>query len=213
MPEILLVDDHSIVRKGLRLLIQDYIPHTNIDEAFDGTSALENIKRKNYDLVMMDINMPGTDSFVTLETILTIRPGLKVLIFSMNSEEVFARRFLKIGAKGYLRKDSNNSEIQNAIEEVLNGKIYVSPELSQKLVAGIRSKKQPDNPFDRLSSREFEIVQHMAQGNSVSEMAKKLNIHTSTVGTYKSRIFEKLQVQNLVELLSLAKAYDLVFPS
>jgi len=213
MPEILLVDDHSIVRKGLRLLIQDYIPQTNIDEAFDGTSALENIKQKNYDLVMMDINMPGTDSFVTLETVLAIRPGLKVLIFSMNSEEVFAKRFLKIGAKGYLRKDSNNSEIQKAIEVVLNGKTYISPELSQKLVAGMRSKSQPENPFDKLSSREFEIVQHMAQGNSVSEMAKKLNIHTSTVGTYKSRIFEKLQVQNLVELLSLAKAYDLIFPS
>ncbi|MGN6299264.1 MAG: response regulator [Ginsengibacter sp.] len=212
MPEILLADDHAIVRKGLRLLIQDYIPHSNIDEACDGSSALEKIKQKNYDLVLMDINMPDTDSFITLETILAIRAELKVLIFSMNSEEVFARRFLRIGAKGYLSKDSSNSEIQKAIEVVLEGKTYISPELSQKLVATIGPKKQPDNPFDKLSSREFEIVQHMAQGNSVSEMAKKLNLHTSTVGTYKGRIFEKLQVQNLVELLHLAKAYDVIFP-
>ena len=213
MPEILLVDDHSIVRKGLKLLIQDFIPHTNIDEAFDGESALQKIKLSNYDLVMMDVNMPNTDSFGTLETILAVKPATKVIMFSMNSEEVFAKRFLKIGARGYLRKDSTNGEIEKAINQVLNNKTYISSELTQKLLTGLKSKKESENPFDALSSREFEIVQHMAKGNSVSEMSKKLNIHTSTVGTYKARIFEKLHIHNLVELLNLAKVHDVILPS
>lgn len=210
MPDILLVDDHSIVRTGLKLLIYDFLPHTNIDEAFDGESALKKIKDKNYDLVVMDVNMPDTDSFATIENILALKPSSKIIMFSMNAEEVYAKRYLKIGAMGYLRKDAPNKEIERAITTVLNNKTYVSPELTQKIISDMQSKKESENPFDKLSAREFEIVQHLAQGESVAEISKKLNVHTSTVGTHKARIFEKLHCHNIIDLTNLAKAHNVV---
>ena len=115
MPDILLVDDHSIVRTGLKLLIQNFLAHITIDEAYDGNSAIEKIKQKKYDLVVMDVNMPNTDSFGTLQTILTFNSSIKIIMFSMNAEEVYARRYLKMGAMGYIRKDAPNSEIEKAI--------------------------------------------------------------------------------------------------
>ena len=213
MPNILLVDDHSIVRTGLKLLIHDFLPHTNIDEANDGNSALEKIKQKNYDLVVMDVNMPNTDSFGTLQTILTINSSIKVIMFSMNAEEVYARRYLKMGAMGYIRKDAPNSEIEKAITSVLNNKSYVSQELTQKMLYDLHSKTESENPFDKLSTREFEIVQHLAQGDSVAEISKKLNVHTSTVGTHKARIFEKLHCHNVIDLTNLAKAHNVTLTS
>ncbi len=210
MPDLLLVDDHSIVRTGLKLLIHDFLPHTTIDEAYDGDSALKKIKEKNYDLVVMDVNMPNTDSFGTLQTILTFNPSVKVIMFSMNAEEVYARRYLKMGAMGYIRKDAPNNEIKKAITTVLNNKTYVSPELAQKMLSDLHSKKDSENPFDKLSTREFEIVQHLVQGDSVAEISKKLNVHTSTVGTHKARIFEKLQCHNIIDITNLAKAHNVI---
>lgn len=213
MPHILIVDDHEIVRTGLKLLLKNFLPHSEVEEANDGNTALEKIKQINYDLVIMDVNMPNTDSFGTLETILSLKPSTKVIMFSMNSEEVYAKRYLKMGAKGYLRKDASYPEIEKAINTILNDKTYISPELTQNLVTGLQSRKDTGNPFDKLSHREFEIVQHISKGESVSEISKQLNIHTSTVGTYKSRIFEKLHIQNLVELINLAKVYNVTLSS
>lgn len=213
MPDILLVDDHSIVRTGLKLLIHDFLPHSNIDEADNGASAIKNIRQKNYDLVVMDVNMPETDSFGTVENILALKPSSKIIMFSMNAEEVYAKRYLKIGAMGYLRKDAPNNEIEKAITTVLNNKTYVSPELTQKILSDMKSKKETENPFDRLSAREFEIVQHLAQGDSVAEISKKLNVHTSTVGTHKARIFEKLHCHNIIDLTNLAKAHNVTITS
>src|SRR5690242_11679704 len=102
MPHFLIVDDHSIVRSGLILLIKDFMSHTEIDEAYDGDSAFEKIKQKNYDLVIMDVNMPNTDSFGILNSILSFKPATKIIIFSMNAEELYAKRYLKMGAMGYL---------------------------------------------------------------------------------------------------------------
>ncbi len=195
------------------MLIHNFLPHTKIDEAHNGDTAIQKIKEKNYDLVVMDVNMPETDSFGTLETILAFKPSTKVIMFSMNAEEVYAKRYLKIGAMGYLRKDAPNSEIENAITTVLNDKTYVSPELTQKFLSDMKSKGKTENPFDRLSTREFEIVQHLAQGESVAEISKKLNVHTSTVGTHKARIFEKLHCHNIIDLTNLAKAHNVILSS
>lgn len=212
MPDILLIDDHSIVRKGLKMLIEDFIAHSNIDEAYDGESALQKIKQADYDLVVMDVNMPHTDSSGTLQTILAMKPGTKILIFSMNSEEVYAKRYLKMGARGYIRKEAPSVEIEKAINTVLNDKVYISPSLTQKLLSDLHTVSEPENPFDKLSSREFEIVQHMAQGESVAEISQKLNLHTSTVGTHKARIFEKLHLHNVIEISNLAKVHNVILP-
>lgn len=210
MPELLLVDDHSIIRTGLRVLIEDFLPHTKIDEAEDGDSAFQKIKDHDYDLVIMDVNMPNTDSSGTLQTILSFKPETKIIMFSMNSEDVYAKRYLKMGAMGYLRKDASNDEIQKAISTVLNNKRYISPQLNEKLLADLHSNNKSQNPFDNLSPREFEIVQHIAHGDSVSEVSNKLNLHTSTVGTHKARILEKLKCNNIIELTDLAKVHNVV---
>lgn len=211
MPEILIVDDHAIIRTGLKLLIQEYFAHFKIDEASEGNAAFEKIKKNDYDLVVMDINMPNTDSLGILQTILSIKPSTKIIIFSMNSEEVYAKRYLKAGAKGYLKKDALNDEIVKAVTLVLNDKIYVSRELNEKFLLALQSKSSAKNPFDKLSAREFEIAQHLAQGCSLSEISRKLNLHTSTIGTHKTRIFEKLGCHNIVELNNMAKLYEIVF--
>lgn len=210
MPELLLVDDHSIVRTGLRLVVEDFLSHVKIDEAENGDAAYQKIKNHDYDLVIMDVNMPQTDSFGILQTILALKPETKIIMFSMNAEEVYAKRYLKLGAMGYLRKDASNDEIINAISTVLNNKRYISPELNEKLLNDLQSKSKSENPFDKLSPREFEIVQHLSQGDSVAEISHKLNLHTSTIGTHKARIFEKLQCHNIIDLTNLAKIHHVV---
>jgi DNA-binding NarL/FixJ family response regulator len=210
MTQLLLVDDHSIVRAGLKLLIQQFFAHSEIDEAYDGDSAFEKIKKCDYDLVVMDVNMPNTDSFGILQTILAFKPSIKIIMFSMNDEEIYAKRYLKMGAMGYLRKDAANNEIIRAISAVLNNRRYISQELNEKLLSDLQSNHQSENPFDKLSPREFEIVQHLAQGNSLAGISQKLNLHTSTIGTHKARIFEKLACKNIIELNKLANVYKIV---
>lgn len=212
MPQILLVDDHSIVRTGLKLLIEDFLPHAKIDEADNGDSAFKQIKHKDYDLVVMDVNMPQTDSYGTVQNILVFKPATRIIMFSMNAEEVYAKRYLKMGARGYLRKDASNDEIKKAITTVLNNKTYVSTELNEKLLTDLQSKTKIENPFDKLSPREFEIVQHLSQGESVADISQKLNLHTSTIGTHKARIFEKLHCNNIIDLAKLAKAHNVILP-
>jgi DNA-binding NarL/FixJ family response regulator len=210
MPHFLIVDDHSIVRSGLILLIKDFMSHTEIDEAYDGDSAFEKIKQKNYDLVIMDVNMPNTDSFGILNSILSFKPATKIIIFSMNAEELYAKRYLKMGAMGYLRKDAPGTEIQKAITSVLNNKKYISTELSEILLSDLQDKKHLENPFDKLSPREFELVQHLSRGESVAQISQTLNLHKSTVGTHKARIFEKLQCANVIELNKLAEIHNVI---
>jgi two-component system, NarL family, invasion response regulator UvrY len=210
MPELLLVDDHTIIRTGLKLLIQKSIAHCKIDEANDGNAAFEKVKNQDYDLVIMDINMPNTDSFGILQAMLAFKPSAKIIMFSMNAEEIYAKRYLKMGAMGYLKKDVSNDEIIKAITLVLNNKRYVSQELTEKLLTDLQSIHPSENPFDKLSPREFEIVQHLSNGDSVSEISQKLNLHTSTIGTHKARIFEKLGCHNVIELNHMAKVYQVV---
>jgi len=210
MPNLLIVDDHSIVRSGLILLIKDFMSHAQIDEAYDGDSAFEAVKKNNYDLIVMDVNMPNTDSFGVLSSILSFKPSARVIIFSMNDEELYAKRYLKMGAMGYLRKDAPSSEIQKAISSVLNNKKYMSAELSEMLLSDLQDKSRLDNPFDKLSPREFELVQHLSRGESVAQMSQTLNLHKSTVGTHKARIFEKLKCANIIELNKLAEIHHVL---
>jgi two-component system, NarL family, invasion response regulator UvrY len=213
MPDLLIVDDHAIVRTGLKMVVQDFLAHCNIDEAEDGDSAFAKVRSQDYDLIMLDVNMPNTDSFGLVTSILTLKPGAKIIMFSMNAEEIYAKRYLKMGAMGYLRKDAPGDEIQKAIQTVLNDKKYISEELSQKLLNEMNVKGEDENPFDKLSPREFEIVQHLANGESVAEISKKLSLHTSTIGTHKARIFDKLQCHNIIEINKLAKAHHIIFPN
>lgn len=213
MPKLLLVDDHSMIRTGLMKFIETFLPQTTFEEAKDGDSAFEKIKQDDYDLIIMDVNMPNTDSFGLLSNVIALKPKSKVLMFSMNAEEVYATRYLKLGAMGYLKKDEADSEIRKAITNLLNNKKYISSSLSEKLLADHQNDDKHENPFDKLSTREFEIVQHLSRGESLAAICQKLNLHSSTIGTHKARVFQKLGCKNVVELSELARAHNILPPS
>ena len=206
MNRILLVDDHEIMRSGLKFFLNNIVAHYVIDEAWDGDSAFEKIKENEYQLIILDINMPGTDSFGLVSNITTIKPGAKILIFSMNSEEVYAKRYLQLGAKGYINKTAPSIELEKAVKAVLKNERYISPALN--IVFNEEALgNNTNNPFENLSSREFEILQHLITGESIGEISNTFNLQSSTVGTYKARIFEKLQCKNLVEAIEMARVY------
>jgi two-component system invasion response regulator UvrY len=211
MTKILLADDHAIAREGLKTFIQNIVPHSNFDEAHDGISAFNKIKRHSYALIILDINMPATDSFNLVSNILAVKPKSKILMLSMNSEEVYAKKFLHLGALGYLGKDASGDQIRQAIETVMSNKRYLSQSLKDVFAESALSKNANiQNPFELLSSRELEITGHLIKGESVSQIGSFLHIHTSTVGTFKARIFEKLHCKNIIEISKLAIIHNFI---
>lgn len=206
MKKFLIVDDHVIVRSGMKLLLAEIYPQSEIYEASDGEGATEKLKEHQFDLIMMDIQMPKTDTIGLMEYISVKYPTAKVLVFSVSAENTYAKRFLKAGAFGFISKESPLEEIIKAINLVLNNRKYISETLAYKIaedsIAG-----RTDNPFNKLSPREFEIVSLLLNGQTVSDISQTLNIQTSTVGTHKARLFEKLNVNNILELKELATAY------
>ncbi len=208
MKKFLIVDDHFIVRSGIKLLLSEIFQLAEIQEASDGDSAIEKLKQYQFDLIMMDIQMPKTDTFGLLEYIHIKYPAAKVLIFSVSAENTYARRFMKAGAYGFVSKESSLEEIIKAINLVLSGRKYISETLAYK-IAEDSMEGRSDNPFNKLSPREFEIVTLLLSGQTVSDISNSLNIQTSTVGTHKARLFEKLNVHNILELKEMATAFNL----
>jgi len=206
MQKILLVDDHMIIRSGLKMLLSQDLNNYTFEEAADGDSAIAQLKASDYALMVLDINIPGTDTFAVVENTLQLKPETRILIFSMNAENIYAKRFLKMGVKGYVRKDEPADEIKNAVFTVLNNKRYISKTLGENLAKEMFEKKS-DNPFDRLSPKQFEITQFLIQGKSISDICTAMSLHSSTVSTQKNRIFDKLNVDNLVDLYALAKMH------
>jgi two-component system, NarL family, invasion response regulator UvrY len=207
MRKFLIVDDHDIVRQGLKLLIKEFYPAAEIDEARDGDTAEVCLKNESYSLVILDIQMPNTNSFELLDYIINLHPQTKVLVFSMSPEAIYGKRVIKAGAHGYLSKESSMEEVKKALQTIMDGRRYISNKLLETLVDDGTNGKVV-NPFSRLSSREFEITTFLLAGQSVSEIAQTVHLQPSTVGTYKSRIFEKLNVSNLIELKELATIYN-----
>lgn len=206
MNKFLLVDDHAVVRNGVKYLLAEFFKPCTIDEAENEAQVIEKLKAETYDLMLLDINIPGTNSMELLKYMIVKYPLLKVLMFSMNAETLHAKRYLDAGAKGFLSKEAPVDEIKRAINLVLNNRNYYSDTLVDSLFH--EKNKQPKlNPFEQLSEREFQIAILLLEGKSLSEISSLLKIHTSTTGTHKAKIFEKLKVKNLVELIDLAAAH------
>ena len=205
MKKFLLIDDHLVVRSGIKMLLTDMFKDVEISEAENGKSALELLKEATYDLITMDVQMPNTDSFALMEFIKKTYPKAKVLMFSMSPESIYAIRFIKAGAKGFISKSAPLEEMKTAIEKVMNDKKYFSEEVLMELTEGDAGGN--NNLFDLLSPREFEIVQMLLNGKTISHIAADLSLGLSTVGTHKGRIFQKLKVSKLLELKELANSY------
>ena len=209
MIKILLADDHAIIRQGLRIFISDYFPASHITESADGDDALEKIMMENFNLIILDVNMPGTNSFELVSKILAHQANANILIFSMNAEDVYAKKYLQMGVRGYLSKASNESEMEKALSNVINGKRYLSPGVSDILTESALGNIEI-NPFNRLSSREFEIMLMLTRGKSLVEICKALSLHPSTVGTHKARLFQKLNCDNIIDIHALAQVYNVI---
>ena len=208
MKKFLLIDDHAIVRSGIKFWLSAEYNPSEIDEAENGKEAFQKIEDTDYDLLLLDIHMPETNSFELLKSILNTKPDSKVLIFSMNSESMYAKRFIKAGAMGFVSKDWPIEELKKAVDLILNNKKYFSNAFIESALDE-KIGKENNNPFSNLSDREFEITNLLLEGKGVGEISSFLNIKNSTTGTYKARIFEKLNVQNVLQLNELAVLYDI----
>ena len=203
----LLIDDHEIVRSGVNNVLSVLYKPVEIFEAIDGDNAIDILKKHCFDLVLLDIQMPNTDSFGLLEYINIKFPDTKVLIFSMNAENIFAKRFLKAGAKGFVSKDSPLDELTKAIDLALNNKRYISAKLQNQLADELASAENTVNPFDKLLPKEFEITSLFISGENIAGISKILNVNTTTIGHYKNKIFKKLHISSLLELQALYNSH------
>jgi two-component system invasion response regulator UvrY len=209
MYKFLLADDHTVVRTGLKLLINESFRDSEIHEASNGDEVITKIKHDKFDLIIMDIRMPGTEALDVVEFIRLRHEDVKILIFSISPEEIYASRFLKLGANGYISKDATLEELQKAIQQVINGKTYLSEKLMEKLAHDSFSNKSI-NPFNNLSTREFEVASKILSGLCLNDIARSLNLSQSTVGTHKARVLEKLNISNVFQLKDLANLYRIV---
>ena len=199
MERILIADDHFIVRTGISVLLKEEFPNAEIDECKDGNCARERIKANRYDLAILDINMPDTNLVDLLKSIFPLHPDLKVLILTMSKEDIYARTYLQLGVKGFINKEAESSEIRRAIVNVLNNKRYLSPRMQDNLTQEVLEGRTK-NPFETLSSRELEIMNHLVEGKNVSAIAAILSLQLSTISTHKAKIMHKLGVSNMIEL-------------
>lgn len=207
MKRILIADDHSIVRYGLNIFLGKHYKDYVIDEAWDAETVMNQMKKNEYELVLLDLIMPDSDPNTLLHWIKNFYPKSKVLILSTSDEELFGMRSIQLGAAGYLRKDAPSNEMINALETVMSGKKYVSKELAATILDNTLNGK-PANPFERLTPREFQVAMYMAQDYTLKEISEMLQIQYSTANTFKLRIFEKLDIENQRDLMQLASAYS-----
>lgn len=209
MIRILIADDHAVVRQGIKQILRD-VPEVAVSgEVVNGDEALDRLRREEWDLLIMDISMPGRNGLEVLKLIKHERPKFPVLVLSMHSEDQFAVRMLKAGAAGYLTKESAPEELVKAIRKILAGGKYVSPTLAEKLAfdMNVDSERQP---HELLSDRDFQVMRMIAIGKTVKEIAEDLTLSVKTVSTYRARILEKLNMRTNAELIHYAIQNNLV---
>jgi two-component system, NarL family, invasion response regulator UvrY len=209
MFNILIADDHSIVRYGLTKIIATLPDPVTVStvEAFD--DAVSILSKQPFDLLILDINLPGGNSIQMLHAVRLQRPNIMVLIFSAYDEKMYAIDYLMAGADGYLSKNSTEEETKLAIQTLLKREKYMSAVTRQQMLNRLNQSKQPEvNPFDALSVREIEVMNLLTKGIPLQKIADVLHLQVSTVSTYKTRIFSKLEINSIIELLEKIRLYN-----
>ena len=195
MIRVLIVDDHAILRRGLRALLSDEFHGAAFGEASNARQALEQLRKEKWDVALLDITLPGKSGLELLKEFKAARPKLPVLVLSAHAEDQFAIRVLKAGAGGYLTKESAPEELAKAIRKVLAGGQYVSPALAEKLALRVR-KDIKLTPHETLSDREYDAMSRIASGKTVKEIAGELSLSPKTISTYRAPLLEKLRAKN-----------------
>ncbi len=207
---ILLADDHGVVRMGLSLIIKKLRPNAALDVVDDYQKVMKIIKEKTFDLAILDLNMPNGNFQEALQAIRLWNPATKVMIFSSQDESLYAVRYLKMGADGFLHKDASEETINKALVKMLDKGKYMSEDVKDSLIFDKLNKQEAaKNPLEILSDREMEIAERLVVGDPMKEISYTLNIHPSTVSTYKTRILEKLNIHSIPELIKIFNFYQI----
>jgi two-component system invasion response regulator UvrY len=209
MITILLTDDHALVRTGIRRLLEDSGQVRIVGEANCGEESIKLSQEHNPDVILMDVNMPGIGGVEACRRILQRNPSQKIIVLTIHSEQTFPKRMLEIGARGYLTKDCDVDEMLEAIKQVNNGGAYIAPSIAQQLALSLLPGKE-NNPIDRLSRREFQVMLMISHGLTNAEISDKLCLSPKTISTYRLRLLEKLGAQNEIELLKIAVEQGMV---
>jgi two-component system, NarL family, invasion response regulator UvrY len=199
MKRILIVDDHEVLRDGVKRIFDKHPGTTTFGEASTASEALSLVRKQDWDVVVLDLSLSGRNGLEVLKELKQIRPRLPVLILTMHSEEQFARRAFKAGADGYITKDNPRSELVKAINKVIEGGKYISPALAEILIIDF-GKGTDRAPHERLSDREFEVMCLISSGKTVSEIAELLSLSDRTISTYRARLLEKMEMKTNAEI-------------
>jgi DNA-binding NarL/FixJ family response regulator len=207
--EVLLADDHAIIRDGLKKILADTEDMVVAGEAMNGHAALDLVRERNWGLVVLDLSMPGRSGVELIKLIKTERPQCPVLIFSMHPEEQYAVRALRAGASGYLSKEGDSDLILPALRKVAAGGVYFSARVAELLVSEAAPHAQ-SLPHTRLSDREYQIFDRIVRGLSLTAIAHELSLSIKTVSTHKSHIMSKMEMKNQVDLVRYAISHQLI---
>lgn len=208
MLSVLLVDDHPVVRQGLRQILTDEFPDAEFGEAGDSEEALLQNARKLWDIIILDINIPGRTGLDVLKEMRQQKPDCRVLVLTIYPEEQYARRFLRAGACGYMTKDRARSELVRAFRKVLSGGKYISPMLADKMAEGTSGSSE--RLHETLSDRELKVMLGLAAGKRLTDIAREMDLSIKTVSTYKHRIMEKMQMKVNADLTRYAIEHGLI---
>jgi two-component system invasion response regulator UvrY len=206
---VLLVDDHVIVRKGVKEILTSSSVADVIGEAGDIQSALDFVREHEIDVILLDINLPDQYGIDVIDNIKDLSPQTRILVLSMYPPEQYALRAIKAGASGYLKKDASPDELISAVKKVYSGGQYVTPEVGEMLASSLHSGMESIGP-DSLSPREFQILRLIAQGVKLKDIADRLSVSPKTVSTYRSRIMEKLELESNADLIIYAKNQNII---
>jgi two-component system, NarL family, invasion response regulator UvrY len=208
---VYIVDDHALVRAGVRMLLSGEVDIEVVGESDSGEAALPQIRKLEPDVVLCDLHLPGISGLEVTERIVRGRHGTKVIVVSVLEDGPMPKRLIEAGASGYVGKGGDAAELLRAIRDVARGKRYLAGRIAQNLA--LSGMDGGDTPFDALSPREMEVAMLMLQGLRQEEIAKRLSLSAKTVNTHKSRLFQKLQIEDNIALARLASQYGLLDPA
>jgi two-component system invasion response regulator UvrY len=210
-PPILLVDDHAVVRRGLRELLGEEFPSAEFGEAASGAEALAQIAKRPWGLVILDVSLPGRDGLEILKEALALRPGVPIMMLSVHAEDQYAIRALRAGAAGYVTKETAAEDLTAAVRKILQGGKYVSPRLAEQMVAALATRDGTTQLLhEGLSDRELQVLRMLAVGKSVKEIGLELALSEKTISTYRTRIIGKMKMRSNAELMRYALRAGLV---